>query len=42
MGDNNMAIRKNCINKNRNKLQNVIPLNTPYVIGIDPSSMCNF
>lgn len=37
-----MAIRKNCINKNRNKLQNVIPLNTPYVIGIDPSNMCNF
>ncbi|HJO92997.1 MAG TPA: radical SAM/SPASM domain-containing protein [Victivallales bacterium] len=28
--------------KNRTSLENVIPLDTPYVIYIDPSSVCNF
>lgn len=30
------------INKDRHKLQEVIPLNTPYTIFIDPSNLCNF
>lgn len=28
--------------KNRTKLETVIPLNTPFVLFIDPSDMCNF
>ena len=28
--------------KNRTKLENVIPLKTPYVIFVDPSDACNF
>jgi len=28
--------------KNRTELQNVIPLNTPFVVYMDPSSACNF
>jgi radical SAM protein with 4Fe4S-binding SPASM domain len=32
----------NIINQNRNKLQDAIPLDTPYSINIDPSNLCNF
>jgi radical SAM protein with 4Fe4S-binding SPASM domain len=32
----------NLINQNRNKLEEVIPLSTPYSINIDPSNLCNF
>lgn len=28
--------------KNRTKLETVIPLNTPFIINIDPSDVCNF
>lgn len=30
------------INKNRHKLQDVLPLKTPYTIFIDLSNFCNF
>lgn len=36
------AINKNIVCENRNKLENVIPLETPYTIAIDPSNLCNF
>lgn len=36
------AIYKNIVCENRNKLENVIPLDTPYSIAIDPSNVCNF
>lgn len=36
------AKKMNIVNLNRNKLEEVIPLNTPYTIAIDPSNMCNF
>lgn len=36
------ARKTNIVNKKRNKLEEVIPLNTPYTIAIDPSNMCNF
>lgn len=32
----------NLINKKRNKLQDVIPLSTPYSVMIEPSNLCNF
>lgn len=37
-----MAEVKTIINKDRNKLEEVIPLDTPYSIYIDPSNLCNF
>lgn len=33
---------QNLVNHNRNKLEEVIPLSTPYSIAIDPSNLCNF
>ncbi len=36
------AINDNIINRNRNKLEDVIPLSTPYTVAIDPSNLCNF
>lgn len=39
---NMKAIIDTAINKNRNELQKVIPLETPYAIDIDPSNLCNF
>jgi MoaA/NifB/PqqE/SkfB family radical SAM enzyme len=32
----------NLVNQNRNQLEDVIPLSTPYSINIDPSNICNF
>lgn len=32
----------NIVNQKRNKLEEVIPLETPYVIAIDPCNACNF
>lgn len=37
-----MARFENTVSKIRNKLEEVIPLNTPYTISIDPSNLCNF
>lgn len=37
-----MSKIKSKIDKNRNDLSQVLPLKTPYVIQIDPSSKCNF
>jgi len=37
-----VAIRKNIVSENRSKLEEVIPLSTPYSIAIDPSNLCNF
>lgn len=36
------AINKNIVSEKRNKLEEVIPLNTPYAIVIDPCNLCNF
>ena len=36
------AINKNLVSEKRNKLEEVIPLTTPYTIAIDPSNLCNF
>lgn len=36
------AIRKNIVCEKRNKLEDVIPLNGPYTVAIDPSNLCNF
>lgn len=36
------AKNENIINKHRHKLQDVIPLSTPYLVFIDPCNMCNF
>lgn len=36
------AINDNIICKKRNKLEEVIPLTTPYRIAIEPSNLCNF
>ena len=33
---------KNIVCTNRNKLEEVIPLDTPYSLAIDPSNVCNF
>ncbi len=32
----------NIINNERSRLENVIPLDTPYIVAIDPSNLCNF
>ncbi|MCR5651308.1 MAG: radical SAM protein [Lachnospiraceae bacterium] len=32
----------NIVEQNRNNLQDVIPLSTPYAICVDPSNLCNF
>lgn len=32
----------NIVNQNRNALQDVIPLDTPYVVALDPCNICNF
>lgn len=39
---NNMAKFQNIVSKKRNKLEEVIPLSTPYTISIDPSNLCDF
>lgn len=36
------AERKNLVNPHRHKLQDVLPLVTPYDIDIDPCNVCNF
>lgn len=36
------AEQGNIISKDRHKLEEVLPLNTPYSIVIDPSNLCNF
>lgn len=36
------AINKNIVSEKRNKLEEVIPLTTPYTIAIDPCNLCNF
>lgn len=36
------AILGNLVNNNRAKLEEVIPLKTPYTITIDPCNLCNF
>ncbi|MDD3138138.1 MAG: radical SAM protein [Lachnospiraceae bacterium] len=36
------AIESNIVNTNRHKLEDVIPLSTPYSLAIDPSNLCNF
>lgn len=36
------AERKNWMNEKRNKLEEVLPLKTPYVLFIDPCNLCNF
>lgn len=36
------AINENIVCKERNKLEDVIPLVTPYTLAIDPSNVCNF
>lgn len=36
------AINDNIVCKDRNKLEEVIPLTTPYTVAIDPSNLCNF
>ncbi|MDF2944243.1 MAG: Fe-S oxidoreductase containing radical domain [Herbinix sp.] len=36
------AKNENLVNMNRSKLQDVIPLSTPYTIAIDPCNLCNF
>lgn len=33
---------KNIINTQRSRLEEVIPLDTPYVVAVDPSNLCNF
>lgn len=36
------AINKNIVCENRNKLEEVIPLDGPYTVAIDPCNLCNF
>ncbi len=36
------ALNKNLVCTNRNRLEEVIPLETPYTVAIDPSNLCNF
>jgi len=36
------AERKNLINENRHRLEEVLPLETPYSLFIDPCNLCNF
>lgn len=36
------AKRDNIISANRNRLEDVIPLDTPYTLAIDPCNLCNF
>lgn len=36
------AINENIVCKERNKLEEVIPLDTPYTLAIDPCNLCNF
>lgn len=36
------AERTNIINQNRHKLEDVLPLSTPYSVAIDPCNFCNF
>lgn len=36
------AVNKNIVSETRNKLEEVIPLTTPYTVAIDPSNLCNF
>lgn len=37
------ALKSNLVNtETRNKLQDVLPLKTPYTIAIDPCNLCNF
>lgn len=36
------AKKCNIISKRRNKLEEVLPLNAPYSIAIDPCNLCNF
>lgn len=36
------AINKNIVCNERNRLEEVIPLETPYTLAIDPSNLCNF
>lgn len=36
------AINKNIVCEKRNKLEEVIPLDGPYAVAIDPSNLCNF
>lgn len=37
-----IAKKGNIVNKNRTKLEEVIPLNVPFTISIDPCNLCNF
>lgn len=37
-----MAVIDNIINNNRHELNEVIPLQTPYTVFLDPSNLCNF
>lgn len=37
-----VAINENIVCKERHKLEDVIPLDTPYTLAIDPSNVCNF
>ena len=37
-----MGIYGNIIEQKRARLQDVIPLDTPFVVSLDPSNMCNF
>ncbi len=36
------ALNKNLVCTNRSRLEEVIPLETPYTVAIDPSNLCNF
>lgn len=36
------AVNENIVCKNRSRLEEVIPLDTPYTLAIDPSNLCNF
>lgn len=36
------AKRENIVNGERNKLEDVLPLNFPYSLAIDPCNLCNF
>ena len=37
-----VAKKSNIVNKNRVRLEEVIPLETPFTIAIDPCNLCNF
>lgn len=36
------AVNKNIVCNDRKRLEEVIPLDTPYTLAIDPSNLCNF